>query len=122
MDTTKGTTTPIIYSNHGLANNFGDVIEVNKHLKDYPVLYNQILEHEFGHKPGGFTMYDLKHDFMSRLNIWELARFMIRHPLSFTQFLPFYISKKRGLVYDANLCIAWAFVLTAIIIGVVIVW
>jgi hypothetical protein len=49
----------IEYVNHSLGNNFGDTIELNKHLKDYPKLHRQILNHELKHTNKRFTKQDL---------------------------------------------------------------
>ncbi len=51
----------IEYSEWRLANNYGDVIELNSGLKKYPKLERQILRHELGHSKN-FSMNDLTHD------------------------------------------------------------
>ena len=92
----------------GIANNFGDYIEVNKYLKEYPELYNAILYHELSHtNKKGFTKEDFLLDIgPSNVNYLKLFVFMIRHPKSLRQFLPAYI-EKGNFVYDINMSIAW---------------
>ena len=50
----------IIYVNNGIANNFGDTIEMNRWLVNYPKLYQAILKHELSHAPGKWDLSDLK--------------------------------------------------------------
>ncbi len=100
---------PIIEVNHGLSNNFGTHIEINKHLQEYPNLRKQILEHENAHSVDNFSMEDFKLDFLMphALHYKELFKFMIKHPKSLTQILPLYWSKQKGLVYDINMTIMY---------------
>ena len=102
----------------GVANNFGDEIEVNRHLKEYPKLYIPIMRHEFAHDNSVFSWKELKHDLVTdnKLNQWDLLKFMIHHPKTFTQLSPIYYSKKRGFVIDLNLSLIF-FVMTSLIIG-----
>lgn len=104
---------------YGVANNFGDYIEVNKNLKEYPKLYNQVLAHEFSHTDKkGFTKEDFMLDFgPSNVSYGQLLVFMIRHPKALTQLMPFYISNKK-VIYDTNLLIAYSTILGIITIGV----
>jgi hypothetical protein len=99
----------ITYVSHGIANNFGEVIEVNKELLKYPSLYKAVLHHEFLHND------NQRNDFITDLGEYkvsnvELLNFMIRNPRSFSQFLPFYWHKTYGFVYD------WSVIITYIII------
>lgn len=93
----------------GIANRFSDCIEVNRHLKDYPKLYRPIIRHELEHSEEVFSMEDLKHDISSShsLSQIQLLKFMFKYPKAFSQLLPFYYSKKRGLVVDINLSIIY---------------
>lgn len=99
----------IIEVNHGIANNFGSYIEVNKNLKKYPYLFNQVMKHELSHTNREFSLHDFKMDFFSESNVdtWDMLKFMFKHPKSLTQFLPFYWVKKKGFVYDLNLVIMY---------------
>jgi hypothetical protein len=111
----------IIYVNHGLGNNFGDSIELNKHLPDYPEIHDAVLKHELGHTDKLFSWKDLKLDLIqSDINSFDVFKFMIRHPLSFTQLLPFYWTRKHGFVYDINLIIYLLFFLGIISLAFII--
>jgi hypothetical protein len=93
---------------YGVANNFGDYIEINKNLNDYPKLRRAILEHEFGHtNTKGFSGQDLAHDLSEvKVSNFELLKFMINNPKSFHQLLPIY-KKDKTLFYDINMMIVW---------------
>lgn len=106
----------IEYVDYGLANNFGDTIELNKNLIRYPKLHESLLQHELSHTDKAFTLHDLKIDFISdNVNSLRIILFMIRYPKSLTQLFPFYYSKKKGFVYDINLSLLY--LLMFIIIG-----
>lgn len=100
---------PVAYVDHGIANNFGTYIEVNKHLQDYPHLLTPILKHEFSHTNETVSWHDFKLDFMmpQALHYREMFTFMIKHPKSFTQLLPFYWTRKKGFIYDINLMVMY---------------
>lgn len=100
---------PIIEVDHGIANRFENHIEINKHLMKYPHLLKPILEHEFSHTNKKVSIEDFKLDFLMTpaLHYKELFKFMIKHPRSLTQLLPFYWSKENGLVYDFNLMVMY---------------
>lgn len=108
----------------GLANNYGDYIEIHKCLKQFPELYNQILEHEKAHEQGKFTAKDFMLDIgPSKVNSWKLLKYMCIYPKTFLQFAPFFFHKspegKWEFVYDMSTCIVWALLL-GIIITIVI--
>ena len=97
----------IIYTEYGIGNNFGEVIELNKNLLKYPNLHRSILSHEIRHNNSNFKK-DLITDLgESKVSNIELLSFIIHHPKSLTQFLPIYWSKKWGFVYDLNLCLIY---------------
>ena len=99
------------YVNWGLANNFGTHIELNKNLKDYPHLHENILKHELNHSDKFFTLDDLKQDITPiMLNQLELIKFFFKYPRSLIQFLPFYWTIKKGFVYDINLIFIYLFI------------
>lgn len=111
----------IEYVSHGLGNNFGDSIELNKHLLEYPEIHDVILKHELSHTDKFFSLKDLKLDLtQSDINSFDIFKFMIRHPLSFTQLLPFYWTRKHGFVYDLNLILIYLFLVGIISIAIVI--
>lgn len=98
----------IVETNWGVANRFDNEIEVNKNLSKYPELYKVVIEHELNHDNSFFSMKDFKHDVMPNINLFAVLKFMIRHPSSLTQFIPFYYNKQRGFVYDINLILIYA--------------
>ena len=100
---------PIIEFDHVLANRFSNHIEINKNLIKFPNLRKSILEHEFAHTDKKVSLEDFKLDFLMTRTIQykQLLGFMIKHPKSFTQLLPFYWSKKKGIVYDFNLMVMY---------------
>ena len=107
------------YVKYGIANNFGDYIELNENLKAYPELHNAILQHEISHSnEPGFTKKDFLLDLgPSNVNYWKLFKFMCTFPKTFLQFAPFYWQKfegKRTFIYDINLIIVWVVVLGVI--------
>ena len=99
----------VIEVNHSIANRFDGYIEMNKHLKKYPKLYEPILEHELSHTDKPFTWGDFKLDFLSnsRVNQWSLMKFMFKHPASFLQLSPFLYSKKKGFIIDINILLMY---------------
>lgn len=100
---------PIIEVSHGLANRFAGHIEINKNLRKYPNLRSSILEHEHSHTDKKVSMEDFKLDFMMPqvIHYKQLFGFMIKHPKSFTQLLPLYWTKSKGLVYDFNMMVMY---------------
>ena len=108
----------ISYVSTGLGNNFGDEIELNEHLKEYPELHQAVLSHELAHTNQAFTLKDLKLDLgKSEASSMDMLKFMFKYPKSFSQLLPFYYSKKHGFVYDINLILIYSvtFCLTLIV-------
>ncbi len=111
----------IVEVDYGIANNFGTHIEMNRHLKDYPTLYNPILKHELSHTDKIFSLEDMKLDFLqgSQVNNWELTKFMFQHPKSFTQLLPFYWTRKKGFVYDINMTVMYLIMFSIVSLSVI---
>jgi len=102
----------VSYVKYGVANRYPDRIEVNRHLKKYPSLLNQIMEHEMKHTNEALTLYDFKHDLTcdSQIDQYELIRFIFKYPSSWTQFLPITISWKDNMWninIDYNKCIIY---------------
>ena len=111
----------IVYTKWGLANRFDDCIELNENLKKYPKLQAQLLDHEVRHTDKSMSVFDLKHDLSSQQEIDSKALmfFMLKHPKSLTQILPFYYSPRRKkLIYDLNLIITSGLFFTIIITGI----
>lgn len=104
----------------GVANNFGDYVEVHKDLKDHPELYRQILAHELGHT-AGFSKSDLFHDVRSKtpIDYKQLSLFVIKRPKTWVDFLPLhYRPDKKAWVYDINHAIL--FTVGMIVFGLII--
>ncbi len=112
----------IKYVDGGLANNFGTYLEINKNLKKYPKLLNHLLIHELDHTDKTFTMEDIYLDLTASHNInqFDLMLFMVKHPKSFSQLLPFYYSKSKGWVYDINTCIIYGTFISLVSLGIFI--
>jgi hypothetical protein len=111
----------IVYRNWGISDKFNDgTIELNKHLDKYPKLKRSILAHELNHtnRPG-FTRKDFIHDISSpdKIDMFALMTFVIKHPRSWIQFLPFYYHKQRGMVFDANMIIVYSTISVVILIA-----
>ncbi len=85
---------------YGVANNFGDYIEINRELKQFPKLYKSILAHELKHTHKSFSLFDLKIDVKNKISIIELFKFMMTRPKTWTQALPLY------RVFGIIVCIA----------------
>lgn len=112
----------IRYVDWGVANNFGNYIEVHKDLLKYPKLLRPILEHELKHTNKVFSFHDLKHDLTPSGAKWgTLFKFMIARPKTWIQVLPFYWQKGKGFIWDLNLIIVYAVVL-CIIGGLIWLW
>lgn len=112
----------IIEVEHGIANNFGDHIEINKHLKEYPDLFESVLQHELSHTNKEFSFKDLKLDLLAdnEVDRRNMIKFMFKHPKSFSQLLPLYYSKRNGFVYDTNLIIMYAIMVATCSITIII--
>jgi len=111
---------PIVEVDFGIANRFDDHIEINRNLKKYPHLLEPILEHEFSHTDKSISIEDFKLDFIqsSNINSFEMLKFMVKHPKSFTQILPFYWTRKNGFVYDFNLGVMYLIMISIFIITI----
>jgi hypothetical protein len=101
------------YVRWGLANSFEDKIELNLHLKKYPLLKKAILKHERGH----LETSDLTHEFDP--SIWRLSPylilFIIFHPSTWIDFLPVQYRNKTVII-DKNLCSLYVIILILLII------
>lgn len=114
----------IRYRNYGIADRFQDgIIELNKHLKNYPDLHSALIEHEARHTNNQrFNRKDLMHDLttQNQINTWKLMKFMVRHPFSLVQFAPAYYTKNRGLIIDYNLIVGWVILSFIVLLGLCI--
>jgi len=103
------------FVNKGVANRFDlekyELIEMNDNLRKYPDLFYKVLMHELSHEDGSYKPKDFTHDMKSKTP--GLFKFMIKHPLSFTQVLPFYWDMRRNkLVYDISVISSWIMALS----------
>ncbi len=77
--------------NYGIACRIGNIIYINKKLKNYPELYNAILRHEKAHT-SGFSWKDIILD-INNPHLKGLKRqyysFILKNPSSLVEFLPF---------------------------------
>lgn len=106
------------YVDWGIANNFGTHIEMNKELKKYPKLHNNILKHELRHTNKIFTKQDLNNDLIeTNVDPKQLFLFIIKNPKSLSQFLPLYFSRDYGIVYDLNLILVYSIIIIFIVFG-----
>jgi len=113
--------TKIILTDWGIANNYGDFIEINRNLLKYPSLVNPIMKHELLHSDKTFSIYDLKHDlFNDGIDNLELIKFMIKHPKTLTQLLPICWTKKKGFVIDINLSLIYLFYFSLVFLAVTV--
>lgn len=112
----------IEYVKSGIANNFGDVIELHEGLKEYPELERALLDHERKHTNNPrFNSVDFAHDMMpTKIKHLQLLKFMIKNPSSFSQFLPIYYTKRWGWVYDKNLIFLYTIIIILLTIGLTI--
>jgi hypothetical protein len=114
----------VIEVGHGIANNFGTHIEINKHLKDYPKLYAKIVGHERQHTDKMYSFQDFKIDLLASSDIknMDLLWFIRHHPAAMIQFFPIWYSRRNGIYYDINMLIAYAVftipILAALFIGI----
>ena len=112
----------IVYSNWGISDRFNDgTIEMNIHLNKYPKLKRSILAHEIDHtSQKGFNRKDFLHDISSpdKIDMFEMMKFVIKHPRSWIQFFPCYYHKQRGMIFDANMIIAYSVIGTIALIGI----
>lgn len=95
----------IVETNYGIANCIGNkYIEINRDLKKYPELYKEVLAHEKEHLESK-GIFDFKIEFKNMLNFkkqFQLLMFSFKHPKSFRQMSPIYLTKK-GWAIDSFL-------------------
>lgn len=116
----------IKYVKWGIANRFGDVIELNHHLKKpkYKLLRNWIIKHEISHDEGPVTFNDIRLDvvdtfFRPKIIIKEMFWFNIKHPTTWVQSSPIWIRNGQILFDWSNIL---SYVVYAIIVWGIYVW
>lgn len=113
MGSSKNKRTKVIYSNTGMANYYGDHIEINKYLKKDKKLRDFVIKHELGHTTGFDLGYEVADGFRLVKNpnmAVRLISFYITHPSTWSDLLPIQI-KKGMIVYDLNLTILYTLVI-----------
>ena len=106
----------IRYTTSGLANYFGDYIEVNVKLKQrkYKKLREYIIRHERGHSQS----FDLSHEFEDidyKLTL-SLILFIIKNPETWIDFLPIQLRDDR-IIMDYNLMILYGLLIIFVLGG-----
>ena len=95
----------IRYTDWGIACRIDKTIYINRELLWHPKLYKKILEHEQNHT-NVFTIADIALDLRNKelKNVKkEYWNFILTHPKSWTEFLPFGIYNKK-IVFNPILC------------------
>jgi hypothetical protein len=93
----------IRYSPWGLANNYGDYVELNENLIKYPRLHDYVLKHELSHS----KKFDLQKEFkMNAKYVIVLFLFCLKYPKTLRDLLPIQ-RKDNKWVYDLNLLILY---------------
>lgn len=98
----------IIRINHGIASRCGDIITINKKLKEYPKLEQAIIDHEMTHS-SEYKLKDLSMEFsIPQLKGYKLQyyKFILTHPSSWTEYLPITIENKK-LRISPSILIFW---------------
>lgn len=97
----------------GLANSYPDRIEINKNLKYYKDLRNNIIKHELKHIEGNDLIQEFDY------NIWKifpsLSYFILTHPSTWIDFLPIQIRKSK-IIIDINMIKLYLIIIVLIII------
>lgn len=107
----------VIYKKFGLANFYGDVIEINEKLKYNKPLRDYIVKHELGHK----LKFDLNYEFLDGISLlrkpniaFSLLYLILTTPKIWVDFLPIQIRNKQ-IVYDLNLSLLYLIMFVIII-------
>jgi len=105
------------YAKYGLANFFGDYIEINKNLKHNKKLRDYVVKHELKHS----SNFDLGYEIYEGIKLLNnpsfalsLITFYLKNPNTWTDLLPIQIRNKK-IIYDLNLIILYAFIIFIII-------
>lgn len=96
------------FVNFGIGSRVGDYIYINKKLLDYPNLFKKILIHEKAHS-NGFNRDDLIMD-LDNQHLHGIKKeyysFILKHPSSWTEFLPFGFCEGR-FVFNPLILAFW---------------
>lgn len=101
------------YCKYGLANFYGDYIEINQKLKYNKPLRDYIIKHELGHS----NKFDLNYEVYDGIKLitkphtaLSLMGLYITTPSTWTDLLPVQYKNKK-IVYDLNLLILYSFII-----------
>jgi len=111
----------IIYTDRAIANHFSDgTIEMHKDLKlpEWKNLHDKILNHEKDHDFSKGWWHNVKVDFFGFVGAGGLLQFMLPRPKTWIQLLPFYYTKKRGIIFDKNLLLFYSIIASAVILAI----
>ena len=116
--------TEIVWVDYGIANNFGERIEINRALVWYPNLCYRIIHHERQHsKTLNYNWNDFVLDMFSneephmRISAWEMIRFCIKNPSGWRQYSPIY-KASDGWYWDWGR--VWAYVIQGVLITLIL--
>lgn len=102
----------VIYKKNGLANYFGDYIEINENLKYNKPLRDYVVKHELGHS----DEFDLIHEFKINWKLMpSLLKFIWKNPRTWIDFFPIQFRNNK-IVYDLNLSLLYILIIIMIII------
>lgn len=106
----------IVYSDSGLANFYGDHIEINKKLKYDKFLRDYVVKHELKHTKEFDLGYEL-FDGFKLLNkpkiLLKLLHFYITTPSTWSDLFPIQFKNKQ-IIYDLNLIILYLFLILSL--------
>jgi hypothetical protein len=114
----------IEFVDYGIANNFGNRIELNRNLIWHPSLLHRILKHELSHSKGNYSIKDLildltsNHSELDKISSWEIFKFSLENPKAFIQLSPIYPSKGKWY-WDISRLICYSPILL-VLIGIII--
>jgi hypothetical protein len=117
--------TQIVYVNYGIANRFGNTIELHEQLKEerWKELHDYALEHEKKHTAKMFSFWDMLHDYFGERPFKitkQYIQFLKDVPSSRIQLSPFYPA--HGVInIDANLLFFYVAMIAMTVIVVSIV-
>ena len=97
-------------TDYGIASRINNTIYINRKLKKYPVLYDNIIKHEKKHSKG-FTLNDLYIDFRGNYISpkKDYYKFILTHPSSWLEFLPV-IRMNKKIVFNPTMIVLWLFI------------
>lgn len=105
------------YAKHGLANFFGEYIEINENLKYNKRLRDYVVKHELRHSSDFDLGYEIAEGIKLFNNLsltFSLIAFYLKNPTTWIDLLPIQI-RNRKIIYDLNLIIFYVFIILGIV-------